>query len=78
MPDNLLDNGAKAFHYGGLQLFLACDPFEELVVGRFEDDDFHTRHGVVDLNVSGGAVSGSNHLLSLGVNADVGRVHVPL
>ncbi len=53
---------------------LACDPFEELVVGRLGDDNFHTGHAVVDLNVSGRAVSGSNDWLSLGVNAEVGRI----
>ena len=63
MTDNLLDNRAKAFNDGGLQRFLACDPFEELVVGRFGDDDLHTRHGVVDLNVSGGVCVGEQSLV---------------
>ncbi len=65
MSDNLLDNRAKAFNNGGLQRFLACDPFEELVVGRLDDDDFHTIHGVVYFNVDRRVVPGSNDLLSL-------------
>ena len=78
MTDNLLDNRAKAFNDGGFQRFLACDPFEELVVARLGDNDFHTIHVVVYLNVGRRVVPWSNDLLSLGVDADVGRIRVPL
>lgn len=49
-----------------------------LVVGRLSDDDFYTIHVVVNFNIGRRVVPGSNDLLSLGVDADVGRIRVPL